>query len=64
MCGSGRENCIYYAYEYDEVLDSEDEVLDSEDEVLDSVPFLRAVGNANYRDDCHTGFDTAKPRGY
>jgi hypothetical protein len=57
MCGSGRENCIYYAYEYDEVLDSEDEV-------LDSVPFLRAVGNANYRDDCHTGFDTAKPRGY
>jgi hypothetical protein len=29
-----------------------------------SVPFLRAVGNANYRDDCHTGFDTAKPRGY
>jgi hypothetical protein len=28
------------------------------------IPFLRAVGNANYRDDCHTGFDTAKPRGY
>jgi hypothetical protein len=61
MCGSGRENCIYYAYENDFVLDSEEEA--EEDEVT-CIPFLRAVGNANYRDDCHTGFDTDKPRGY